>query len=200
MFAGHLKRFNSASEIMIPSDLVFVYDEITQTLSVDTLSQARTFIGGGDVNSQVLLYTSQSSVVDVYDISENSWTSNFMNYSKVTHTSISSGNKVYVAGGISGSTTLNYFEIYDTTVGIDELNDQDKGSLFPNPASHEIFLKIPSDYLGSEFFITNIFGVQLFKANAGFGMETIDISNLSMGLYFVYFENNRSTPLKFIKQ
>ena len=44
MIAGHLKRFNSSLSILVPSDLVFVYDEITQTLSVDTLSQARTFI------------------------------------------------------------------------------------------------------------------------------------------------------------
>lgn len=305
MIAGHLKRFNSSLSILVPSDLVFVYDEITQTLSVDTLSQARTFIaaatdgtiaifaggshefnkvsdvvdiynsstdtwstatlsqarcnlaaifaggkfffaggagqgtnlsyntvdifdgttwttaelcearvgltassvgdkvffiGGGNVNSQALLYTSQSSVVDIFDISQNSWSSNFMNYSKVTHTSISAGNKVFVAGGISGSSTLNCLEVYDTTVGVDDSIDQDKGSLFPNPSTDQIYLKIPSDLLGSEFYITNIFGLKILNAKAENNLETINISSFSKGLYFIHFTNNSELSVKFVKQ
>lgn len=305
MIAGHLKRFNSSTATLIPSDLVFVYDEITKTMSVDTLSQARTFmaaatdgviaifaggshefnkvtnvvdiynsttdtwstdtlsqarcnlagifaggkfffaggagpgtdlsytsvdifdgtswttadlgearagltatnigdkvffIGGGDVNSQALLYSNSSSVVDIYDVSENSWANNFMNYSKVTHACSSYGNKVFVAGGISGSTILNGFEVFDISVGIEDFTNQGQYSLYPNPSSNEVTIKIPESQIGSEFYITNIIGMKLFFDKAQNEFETIDISKLPNGLYFVHFVDNLQTSIKFVKQ
>jgi len=305
LFAGHLKRYNYGTATLVPSDLVFVYDEVTKTMSVDTLSQARTFVaaatdgimgifaggsqgfnkvsnvvdiynsttdswttdtlsqartnfagiyaggkfffaggagpgtnlsyntvdiydganwttaqlsearagiaacsggdkvfftGGGDVNSQSLQYTSVSSVVDIFDVSQNSWTANNMNFAKVTHTAIGAGNNVYVAGGLSGSSVLDAFEIFDATAGIGESSKSGEVMVFPNPASIEIQLQLPSELIGSEYYINDLAGRLILSGKVMNSNTRIDISDLVNGFYFFNISGSSRQSVKLIKQ
>ncbi len=305
LFAGHLKRYNFGTSTLIPSDLVFVYDETTKTMSVDTLSQARTFVaaatdgiigifaggsqgfnkvsnvvdiynsttdswttdtlsqartnfagtcasgkfffaggagpgtnlsyntvdiydgtnwttaqlsdaragiaacttgdkvffsGGGDVNSQSLQYTSVSSVVDIFDVSQNSWTSNNMNFTKVTHTAISAGNNIYVAGGLTGASVLDAFEIYDATSGIGESSKSGEVRVFPNPSSGEIQLQLPSELVGSEYYINDLAGRLILSGKVLNSTTRIDISYLVNGFYFLNISGSSHQSVKLIKQ
>ncbi|HNW90213.1 MAG TPA: T9SS type A sorting domain-containing protein [Bacteroidales bacterium] len=305
LLAGHLKRFNAGTSTLVPSDLVFVYDEVTKSMSVDTLSQARTFVaaatdgiigifaggsqgynmssdvvdiynsitdtwstatlsqartnfsgvyaggkfffaggagpgtnlsyntvdiydgtnwstaqlsaaragiatctagnkvffaGGGNVNSMQLLYTTASSVVDIYDISQESWSTSNMNFTKVTHTAIGAGNKIFVAGGLSGSSVLDAFEIYDAGTGISESSGSGVLKLFPNPSSGEIQLQLPSEFIGSEFYINDLAGRIILSGKVQNSCTGINISDLVDGLYFLNIPGNKLPAIKLIKQ
>ncbi len=305
LFAGHLKRFNAVSSILVPSDLVFVYDELTQSMSVDTLSQARTFLaaatngtigifaggspgfnqvsdvvdiynsttdtwstatlsqartnfsgiyaqgkfyfaggagpganlsyntidiydgtnwttaqlsearagvaactagnmvffaGGGDINSEELMYTTSSSMVDVYDISQNIWSTNNMNYTKVTHTAISAADKVYVAGGMEGMTVLDAFEICDVDAGIGESGNPGAVKLFPNPSSGEVHLQLPPEYTGSQFCIHDLTGRLVQEGNILSPNTSIDITRLVNGMYFLNIPGSHMPSVKLVRQ
>lgn len=305
LFAGHLKRYDYATSTLVPSDLVFKYDEVTKTMSVDTLSQARTFVaaatdgviaifaggspgfnqvsdvvdiynsttdswstatlsqartnfpgiyaggkfffaggagpgtnlsyntvdifdgtnwttaqlsdaragmaactagdkvfftGGGDVNSEALQYTTISSIVDVFDINLNSWSTNYMNYDKCTHTAIGAGNNVYVAGGLSSASVLDAFEIYDVSAGFTEHQSTAELSLYPNPSTGPIQLSGASDLTGSEFIISDLTGRIILSGSIADSRTHIDISQLVSGLYFLNVPGSNQSPIKLIKQ
>lgn len=304
LFAGHLKRFNPATSTLVPSNLVFVYDELTKTMSVDTLSQARTFVaaatdgiigifaggssgfnqvsnvvdiynsvtdtwttatlsqartnfagiyaggkfffaggagpglnlsfntvdifdgtnwstsqlslaragvvacaagdkvifaGGGDVDAQYLQYTNSSSVVDIYNISQGTWTTNSMNATKVTHTGMGAGTKVYVAGGLSGGSALDAFEIYDVTSGIGNSSYKQELKIAPNPSAGEFLVQLPDQFAGSVFCINDLAGRTVHKGTCVNSNTPVDITHLERGIYFLTITGSNLPAIRLIK-
>jgi hypothetical protein len=156
------------------------------------------FTGGGNINALNLTFTSITSDVDIYNIAPAIWSFNNMNYAKVTHAAIGSGNKIYVAGGIAGSTVLNFVEIWDITSGIHSVVDCNNFEIFPNPTRNKIEFSVPEK---SIIEILDLQG-QMIKTLKTLEAKThIDVSELPGGVYLVKVKTENGVRVKkFIKE
>jgi hypothetical protein len=123
-----------------------------------------------------------------------------MNTSKITHTAITNGTKVYVAGGISGSNVLDKIEFYDISVGINDPSFFENFTLFPNPSSNVIHFNIPKEFIGYQYSIINGLGITIFNSEINEIETNIDISQYPVGIYFLKIEGGKQPALKFIKK
>ena len=72
--------------------------------------------------------------------------------------------------------------------------------IYPNPAKSLLNFDLKSDILISGISIVDIAGKQLIKSNNSVS-NSIDISSLSSGVYFITFQSEKkSVTKKFIKQ
>jgi hypothetical protein len=100
--------------------------------------------------------------------------------------------------GISGF-TLTIID-NDSTVGVSDVSFEKNVRIYPNPTLNVLNVKSDNDMLDA--FITNITGaVVIGKLNLEKGMNTVDVSMLNAGMYFIHLTNGAdSAILKFIKQ
>ncbi|MGY6561452.1 MAG: fibronectin type III domain-containing protein [Luteibaculaceae bacterium] len=79
--------------------------------------------------------------------------------------------------------------LFPILVGIEEqMITKDKGSIFPNPASKECYLKAPKNLVGVDVMVFNSYGktVKNFRVNKQYNeIITIPLDGLSSGLYVV---------------
>ncbi|MGZ3866560.1 MAG: T9SS type A sorting domain-containing protein [Bacteroidia bacterium] len=106
--------------------------------------------------------------------------------------------KVYAANGVklnSGDSTVYYFS---AAVDVKEL-DRKQGKLivYPNPTSSTINIEMKSDKKQNKIQIIDVFGKELFNTTTKNKTETIDVSSLPSGLYFIKTDFGAQ---KFIKQ
>ena len=78
---------------------------------------------------------------------------------------------------------------------IETVNTQ-TASIYPNPVKDNLIIQNANDVYGSDICIYSMTGVLVAQYSQWNG-ETIDVSNLNPGVYFV---NTNSTTLKFVKQ
>ncbi|TYA59148.1 T9SS type A sorting domain-containing protein [Formosa maritima] len=99
----------------------------------------------------------------------------------------------------SNENHLNWFEntTYTFTLSNTEFNTQDI-SIYPNPTSDKINIKLNSSENHSVY-IYNILGKKVMDQNLNGTNSSIDVSNLSNGIYLLSFKNTNST-FKFVKQ
>lgn len=205
-FAGGIK-----SGVGNSSDVIDIYDGTNWT--VDYLSFPRGgiypasaggkifFPGGGDMDLLQLYFISSESLVDVYDIASASWSTNHMNFDKINHTSLGYENRIYVAGGAQvPGTLLDAVEIWDVATGVHFLNPFDKITAYPNPAGDLVTLKGIENLSGFiDGVITTCDGSVVSKVTGIDG--GIDISHLSVGLYFLNIRYDTGTvTVKLIKE
>ena len=99
--------------------------------------------------------------------------------------------------------TSTYFIEYDCgVVGIENINDYNQNlfwSMFPNPASETITIKITKNIVREQIQIYNAIG-QLVKEKEASEITIINISDLQDGIYFIRLKNNPQSTLKCIKQ
>ncbi|GAA4817524.1 T9SS type A sorting domain-containing protein [Litoribaculum gwangyangense] len=87
--------------------------------------------------------------------------------------------------------------VSEGTLGIDDLS-LENFSLFPNPASTEISLKLPKALNLKTIAIHDLLGQEVFKTKTS--VNTIDISNLNQGMFFLKITSEESSFSKrFIK-
>jgi len=88
----------------------------------------------------------------------------------------------------------------NNNVGINELAQKNLFSVFPNPAKNTMHVKADHKLIGSVFTIYDNMGkaVKLGKINAA--NTTIDLSNLSGGIYLFSVGENRKQTFKIIKE
>lgn len=86
------------------------------------------------------------------------------------------------------------FEIYDTTVFVQEHFDLEKIQVFPNPAVAEVWVQLPEKFLiaGTKIELYNPMGSLLYKAQLQNNYHRIDISHLPKGLYLLRIWNGKS--------
>jgi len=88
----------------------------------------------------------------------------------------------------------------DSALNTIEVNDNQLLGLdiYPNPVSHILNITAGSNI--KNIIIYNINGKKLMTLNVNKNRDSIDISNLVSGIYFVYYQlNNTSGVTKFIK-
>lgn len=130
-----------------------------------------------------------------------------INSFRSTEIGLDSLNNIYIAGAFENSANSFFTTIkYDYKTGITGSNFENNYSLYPNPSSDKINLKITSNkILDSRLEIINLLGqtVKIGELNIlpiGINEFEIDISHFSNGLYFIQVRNDAETRiLKFIK-
>ena len=119
-FAG-----GSISDDIPRSSRVDIYESATNTWSRTELSEARTDIGGVAVGNKILFaggYISgaywdgdlvYSNRVDIYNVSNNTWSFASLNQARGSITATALYNKVFFAGGFTNDGVSNKIDIYD---------------------------------------------------------------------------------------
>lgn len=79
---------------------------------------------------------------------------------------------------------------------IETVETNPTASIYPNPAENNLVIEGAKNMYGSDVCIYSMTGVLITKHSHWNG-ETIDVSHLNPGIYFV---NINSTTLKFVKQ
>ncbi len=112
---------------------VDIYDVVTDTWSVAHLSQGRAALSAAAAGNKVLFAGGFyflnnfgdllfSSVVDIYDVSTNTWSTSSLSIPRGMLTATAAGNKIYFAGGVtlanpSDYTSTDKIDIYDVNPG-----------------------------------------------------------------------------------
>lgn len=85
----------------------------------------------------------------------------------------------------------------DGTVSLQAVDDQLDNKIYPNPVSNELFLDIPNN-LSTEYAIYNQVGTLFLTGNIR-GNASINVSDLTAGIYFIQLKNDYSKEvLKFM--
>ena len=98
--------------------------------------------------------------------------------------SLSGDGSTVVIGDVSGKSRRGYAEVYSTGInnaGVTEIKSE--FTIYPNPASDELNIKIESNLLGSQFRIINTLGQEVKQGELSNLNSTIDLSKLPKGSY-----------------
>jgi plastocyanin len=89
--------------------------------------------------------------------------------------------------------------IVQSTTGITDTQLQQDFSVYPNPSLDLITIKAGENLIGSQYYITDLAGRQIF--NGKFIEETtpLDVSQLKNGIYLIQVAGQRRQNIKFIK-
>ncbi len=89
--------------------------------------------------------------------------------------------------------------IVQSTTGIKDTQLQQDFSVYPNPSLDLITIKAGENLIGSQYYITDLAGKQIF--NSKFIEETtpLDVSQLKKGIYLIQVAGQRGQNIKFIK-
>ncbi len=94
-----------------------------------------------------------------------------------------------------GNEANNYVQFtykYDANyVGVDNINNT-SFSVYPNPATDILNIRIPENINSPELRLTNIIGKAILKTNLADSKNKINIKNLPAGIYFVTIISNGS--------
>jgi hypothetical protein len=103
-----------------------------------------------------------------------------------------------------GSSSVSFTIIVDgLPLSVESISKDIEFSLYPNPANKTLSLKLPEIYTNNSLItIANTLGQTVFSKNSiNENEQTLDISNLSSGVYFIKITNKETTTTKkFIKQ
>lgn len=90
--------------------------------------------------------------------------------------------------------------IVQNSNGIDENRTNQSFLIYPNPATKFITV-VPGKYMpGQQFYIFNQDGKQVITGKLTAEAKTIDVHQLSPGIYFIMFDAQRETAIKFTKE
>ena len=98
--------------------------------------------------------------------------------------------------GCSDSAVL---DISIINVGANELAENTKLLVFPNPAISEVTIKVDAILIGASYKLVDTKGVEMLKGTIERENESIDINNLSSGMYYLLIDNHKLLPIKLVK-
>lgn len=132
-----------------------------------------------------------------YDYCLNTWTQEqgFPGIERITAVGFSTGTKGYIATGLDylTRTLKDVYEFEAINTGMDEIKHNNQISIFPNPAFD--FVEICSSQNG-QVEILNANSLVIKKSRMKFLKTTIDISDLSPGVYIIKVNTDQSIETK----
>ncbi len=84
--------------------------------------------------------------------------------------------------------------------GVAHYNIDDEISLFPNPTSDRINIKVPANYIGKEYVVIDNIGRVRLSDNFKSTDQQINVQNLNDGIYLLKICDESEVLIKFIKQ
>jgi hypothetical protein len=130
------------------------------------------------------------------------WTMNWENYIQELHakdSSRTSSQIIYQEWNNSWVNSERTTKIYVSSTGLSESQSNFKVILYPNPSSISINVQINNDLIGKEYTIFNQFGQNVLKGNLLSEINSVNISTLPKGFYFLTISNDSRDTFKFIK-
>ena len=106
-----------------------------------------------------------------------------------------SGGTVFEDGSEFASVDFIFEVSISSTLSVDDINENEKVKLFPNPSSN--FIQISGISERIKFKIINVLGAEI-KNGIASNNKKIDIRDFTNGLYFLKFENGNT--IKFLKE
>jgi hypothetical protein len=162
-------------------------------LSSATLGNKAYFIGGGNIIiSGIEYFESVTDVVDIFNADDGTWSTSTINLPRTAHNCAVSGDKIVIAGGLTGpqSVTTNKIEVFtDQTINTGETHPKAilHLSITPNPASHYLNVTIEDVDLqcnNADFRIYNRSGSLVKQFTQAFNNPIqIDLSDMEVGEY-----------------
>ncbi len=104
-------------------------------------------------------------------------------------------NQNQTSSGIIGILTI----INDENLSVSEFDVSENIVVFPNPTSASINFRTKTNLVNEKVFIFSNSG-QLVKEIEINSSNSIDLTDLSTGIYFIQFENKKHNAFKIIKQ
>jgi hypothetical protein len=119
----------------------------------------------------------------------------------VSNTQLSNNNQQFRCivndGGCKDTSTVATLTI--ANIGINETN-QNQFKVYPNPASSQINVQINQSLIGSTFAITDQIGKTVLSGKLNAEKSTIELEDLSGGIYLFSIGNNAKQTFKVIKK
>lgn len=142
-----------------------------------------------------LPFTNEDSLVLLYKApTTNTW---------VIHTDnirINGGNKMDKVGRFTTNKIekgMYAFGVYDDKVGLTNLIKKEANfTLYPNPTKHILNIEISENLMNSKAIIFDINGKEIQHIKLTKTNETINIDQLTKGMYYIKIESNLITPTK----
>lgn len=97
--------------------------------------------------------------------------------------------------GRSFVSSLSNINSVSIVTGADDLKSMDF-NVYPNPASNAVSIILPSGIASANYVITNALGQSLVAGNLLSNIESIDISGLASGTYFLQVINGNTSGIK----
>ncbi len=161
IFAGGITNDNEVS------DRVDIYDALTDEWTTDSLSVPRCtdmtdgltktvcgkvyIVGGGKIDLITGLLSEASNVIDIYDPTTDTWSVEYLNRPLVTHSVVSDGNRLLVAGGRNTEFSTIYDEVDIYTCSANAASENKIAAaqyrIYPNPNNGSFFLERIGDDL-----------------------------------------------------
>jgi hypothetical protein len=113
LITGGIKRFLASTNIFETSNKVHIFDELTGTWSIDSLSQARSSIAvATDGNLAIFAggksgFNQVSKVVDIYNATTNTWSTDSLSEARMLAAGVYADGKFYFAGGAQNGIDLS---------------------------------------------------------------------------------------------
>lgn len=208
IFAGGITNDN------VLSDRVDIYDALTGEWTTASLSVPRCtdmadgltktvcgkvyIVGGGRIDLITGLLSDASNVIDIYDPTTDTWSVEYLSRPMVTHSVVSDGNRLLVAGGRNTEFSTIYDEVDIYTCSANAANENKfvaaQYHIYPNPTSGSFFV----EKLGDEFQkpaiarVYNVLGKQVLAQQLGVSDQRIELK-LPAGAYFLNITSEGTT-------
>lgn len=98
-------------------------------------------------------------------------------------------------GGASGSEMALKSELVGGVLGINDARLLNF-TMYPNPSDNQVSFQLPSNINKAQVTVFDYLGKSLLKQNISTSNKTVDISNLSSGIYFVRIQTNTKVGTK----
>ena len=115
----------------------------------------------------------------------------------------------YIVAGFSGSTDgdvtgnngdMDYWVVkLSSSVGVNEISEFNEFSVYPNPTSNHITLKVNNQLIGAVYIICDNMGKMVMSGQIKSENFIIDLDNLSNGIYLFSIGDNNKQTFKVIK-
>ncbi|MFZ4402333.1 MAG: LamG-like jellyroll fold domain-containing protein, partial [Bacteroidales bacterium] len=132
---------------------------------------------------------------------------NALQYSGVTNDTLTVSNTILINNNqqfrcivISGTCkdTTNVATLF-VSLGINDLDNKNNFLIYPNPANNEINVEINQNLIGSAYTITDQIGKIVLSGKLATENTTIQLGNLSGGIYLFNIGNNAKQTFKVLK-
>lgn len=200
IFAGGITNDN------VLSDRVDIYDALTGEWTTDSLSVPRCtdmtdgltktvcgkvyIVGGGKFDLNTGVISDGSNVIDIYDPATGAWSVEYLNRPLVTHSVVSDGNRLLVAGGWNTELEYLYNEVDVYTCSANAAMETSFAApqyrIYPNPNTGSFFLEKLGDSPQKPTIVRvyNTLGELVAQRNLSLTVESLGL-NLMPGTYIL---------------
>ncbi|MBN2609937.1 MAG: T9SS type A sorting domain-containing protein [Bacteroidales bacterium] len=164
----------------------------------DNLTALTTNFATGDAITTMLTYFTLPSVYDTQSQSEKTWDGSVAPVEATTYMVFSwpvSANKTYIAGCFGSKMMLRGINYKTTASGLIDNATFKTSDIYPNPANGRVFFKLEKS---AEIGIYNTVGILVKQKLVTPSNNSIDISGLQHGVYFVKDVNSDSKVQKLV--